>query len=383
MRATKLLTFFLGLQMGVASLHCECHSHHHHEEEDHHNEFIWTEEKSQLAQIQLAVAGPGWIENRIRVSGKIALHPDHQAFVFPKMAGVVSAVKKNIGDYVEKNEILALIESQEISELKARYLGALKKLTIQKTLFNQEAALKGISAEQDYLRAKLECEAASEEYDNAVQKLLLLGFSFDEIQRIPEEDTQIRRFYAVKAPIAGKILERNLNIGERVEPSSKFFSIGDLQHLWVEMHVAQNDSHLLKPALPVTILNAQGNTAEVQLCQFCPTIDEETRMARAVAHLNNAAGKWIPGEYVGVSLVTQSLEYPLVISRDAVQKIKGENYVFVEEGDNFTPRLVKLGKMDEKNVEVLSGIQTGEIYAACNSFCMKAEYEKEEVEHSH
>jgi cobalt-zinc-cadmium efflux system membrane fusion protein len=381
MKRVSILLFFFIVQAFIFSQRCEGHSH---QQEDHENcEFMWTKEKSELAHVQCAIAGPGVIQNRIHVSGKITLHPDYQALVYPKIEGIVWVVKKNIGDSVEKNETLALIESQEIAEAKARFLSAFKKFSIQKTLFNQEAALKGISAEQDYLKAKLEMEVAIEEYDIAIQKLLVLGFSFGEIQKIPEEDPQKRRYYEIKSPIEGKILERNLNIGERVNSSLRAFSIADFNKLWVEIHLAQRDAHDLKPALPITISNSYGRQANAHLCQFCPTISEETRMAKAVALLDNPQQEWIPGEYVGVSIITHAAELPLVISREAIQKIKGENYVFVEEGDHFTPRLVKLGKMDDQNVEILSGIQPGETYAACNSFCMKAEYEKEEVEHSH
>jgi cobalt-zinc-cadmium efflux system membrane fusion protein len=55
----------------------------------------------------------------------------------------------------------------------------------------------------------------------------------------------------------------------------------------------------------------------------------------------------------------------------------------VEEGEAFTPRVVKLGKKDREHVEIISGLAVGDSYAAHNTFCLKAEHEKEEAEHSH
>lgn len=39
--------------------------------------------------------------------------------------------------------------------------------------------------------------------------------------------------------------------------------------------------------------------------------------------------------------------------------------------------------MDEKSVEIISGLKEGETYVSKNAFCLKADYEKEEVEHCH
>lgn len=362
----------------------EAHGHGHHHDHDHeHEPFQWTTQKSEYADIQLDIAGPGTLQKYSLVSGRIIAHPDHMAYVIPKVTGTVHTIKKNLGDRVEKGEILATIESREVAEAKTHYLLALNRLNVQKELFRREERLRGISAEKDYLEAKLDYEEAALEYECALQELYVLGFSDEEIVEVGEEEPESRRFYTMKAPLDGKILNRNLTLGEHTDEETLAFTVGNFEKVWVEMHVPQDDVRYLKEGLEVKIATAAGKESTVRICQFSPTICEETRMARAIAVMDNPSEKWSPGQYVNASIVTKTLEAPLVVPREAVQKMKGENYLFVQCENNFEPCQVRLGRMDNQNVEIIGGIHAGDCYVSSNAFCLKADYEKEEVEHSH
>lgn len=370
----SLLLFFPAKGIGHG------HGHHHH---DHDDEFTWTEEKSAFADIKVDVAGSGKLKFFTQTSGKILTHPDHIAYVFPQIQGTVYSINKNVGDPVKKGETLAVIESKEIAEVKSSYLRALNRYGLQEEKLKQENALRGISPKQDFLDAKLAYDEAAIDYECAQQHLFTLGFTKMEIEQIGQESPSKRRFYELKSPLSGKVLSRNLTLGELTDDSLQAFTVGNFDKVWVEMHVNQEDVRHLKEKLPVIVMAAGGKKEKVRICQLNPMICEETRMATAVAVLENSAQKWTPGQYVNALITTKTIEAPVVISKEAIQKMKGENYVFVKCKENFEPVKVKLGKMDEKNVEILSGLKEGDYYVSRNAFCLKADYEKEEVEHSH
>lgn len=364
---------------------CLIEAHGHHHDHDHHHDegFEWTEEKSEYAEIQLEVAGPGVIQKFTHASGKIIAHPDHLAYVIPKVEGSVSSIQKNVGDLVVKGDVLAIIESKQIAEAKAHYLLAKSRANIQKELLQTEIALLGISPQQDYWQAQLAYEEAAIELEHAMQDLYTLGFSDRDIGQIESEPASHRRFYALKAPLNGKILARNLTLGEMTNEATQAFIVGNFEKVWVEMHVAQEDVQYLKEGLEVEIGCVGGRCAHVEVCQFNPVICEETRMATATAVMKNPSNEWTPGQYVNASILTKKIELPVVVPKEAVQKMKGENYVFIQCEDSFEPCKVKLGKMDERSVEIVSGLKAGDCYVSNNAFCLKADYEKEEVEHTH
>lgn len=292
----------------------EAHGHHHDHE---HEEFQWTPIKSEFADIEVEVAGPGGIGQFAQAPAKIVAHPDHNALVIPKAEGTVVEICKNLGDCVEKGEVLAIIESQEIAEAKSHYLLAKSKAELHQELLRREKGLIGISPEQDYLQAKETSQSADIECACAKQHLYALGLNDEDI-------ASNERFYPLRSPLKGKVLERNLTLGEFAGEETKAYRIGNFDQVWVEMSVSQEDAKKLKVGQTIDVVSASGKHTTVRLTQFSPSIDEETRKATAIAVIENASEKWKPGQYVSALIETKKVEYSIVVPREAVQKIKGK-----------------------------------------------------------
>lgn len=84
-----------------------------------------TPEQRKNANIGVEEAGPAKIKTTLSVYGKVAANEEAMAHVMPRFSGIVKAVKKRLGDPVEKGEVLAQVESNEslkvyeiVSELK-------------------------------------------------------------------------------------------------------------------------------------------------------------------------------------------------------------------------------------------------------------------------
>lgn len=361
------------------SLHGSCSEHSCEEMEELH----WSKEKTQAANIQVEIASPGVIQNFIEVPGKIVVHPDCIAYVIPKVSGSVKEIRKTIGECVKKDEVLAVLESKEMAEAKSNYLASIKKMDLRHTLLQREVDLKGISPEQDYLHAKLAEEEARINVDLSKQSLYAIGLTEAHVEKINREKSTDLRLYEITSPIDGKVLQRNLTLGELISNTNKVYTIVGCNKVWTELSVSQNNLPYLKVGLPIEIISANGKRETTKILQFNPLISEETRTATAFAVIEDNTEKWSPGEFVTIKVQTNMISCAIVIPKTAVQNIKGENNVFVEKGENYIPRIVTIGRKDEKNVEVLEGLQQGEKYAGSNTFVLKAEYEKEEAEHNH
>ncbi len=64
---------------------------------------------------------PKVLREEVVLPGKIAVDQDREAHVSPRVAGVVEAVYKHLGDRVRKGELLARINSGELGSLKKRF----------------------------------------------------------------------------------------------------------------------------------------------------------------------------------------------------------------------------------------------------------------------
>jgi cobalt-zinc-cadmium efflux system membrane fusion protein len=71
------------------------------------------------------------------------------------------------------------------------------------------------------------------------------------------------------------------------------------------------------------------------------------------------------------------------LAASALQTLEGKTVVFVRDGEKFAARDVELGGRDADWVEVTFGVLAGDVYAAKNSFVIKAEIGKAGAAHEH
>ena len=84
--------------------------------EEEEGEIELTEQQIQAAGIQIAPAQPRAISTLLTLPGEVRFDEDRTSHIVPRAAGVVEAVKVNLGQSVKKGEVLAVIASQQISD---------------------------------------------------------------------------------------------------------------------------------------------------------------------------------------------------------------------------------------------------------------------------
>ncbi len=134
------------------------HGHDDHDHEGHGDDSIVRISKEDMKRfgIEIDTAEAGGFDQHISVPGEIVINSDRLAHIVPHVSGVVQQVKKNLGDFVKKGEIMAVIGSRELADAKAAYLTSIERFNLAEPLFEREERLwkKKISPEQDFLDAK-------------------------------------------------------------------------------------------------------------------------------------------------------------------------------------------------------------------------------------
>jgi cobalt-zinc-cadmium efflux system membrane fusion protein len=357
--------------------HGEGEDEHGHGEEGHDEGALkLSPEQMSASGVKTVIVRQGSLSHQVSVPGRIVADADRMAQIVPKVSGVVVEARKNLGDTVEKDEVLALIESREMAEAAAEYQAASRAAELARTTHNREKTLweKKVTAEQDYLSAKNAWQEAQIRLDLAKQKMQTLGGTAD--KGTPS------RYHELKSPLNGLVVERELTLGEFVDTSHKAFTVADLSVLWVETAIAPDDLSNVKEGQEAYI-EGSGKNGTGKLIFVSPVIDPDTRSAKAIIELMNPDGKWRSGDYTNASIVTGTQQVGIVAPKDAVQTIEGKPFVFVKSAEEFEKRSVVIGKKDNNHIEILSGLQPGEEIAIGNTFVLKAEAGKAEAEHSH
>jgi cobalt-zinc-cadmium efflux system membrane fusion protein len=84
-------------------------------------------EAIKISGITTTKAGPGKIKIIQPLMGEISLNEEKVVHIVPRLDGVVRKVFKDLGDHVEEGELLAILESRELADVKMNYLAAVKQ----------------------------------------------------------------------------------------------------------------------------------------------------------------------------------------------------------------------------------------------------------------
>jgi len=338
---------------------------------------------AQIAALRIEVApvGPGTLSRTVRVPGNVTMDPDRIGHVPAKVIGTVVELRKRLGDVVQKGEVVAYLESREVADAKSEFLTAGANLELQTTLFERERSLfeKKISAEQQFLRAENAFSLSKLRHDLARQKLSALDVDEAEIAELPKQPVANLRRCALRSPIAGRVIERRVDLGAPVggdQQEKEIYVVADLSSVWVELVASAPDLALLKEGDGITIEDSARAKATGKTIFISPMVSKETRTTRVIVSLDNADGRWRPGSFVGASLPIDQRSVPLLLPRSSIQTVDGKLTAFVQVPEGFEARAVQAGAMTEDAVEVIGGLKPGEIVAVLNTFVLKSDLGK-------
>ncbi|MFF7063085.1 efflux RND transporter periplasmic adaptor subunit [Pseudomonas sp. NPDC008258] len=348
-----------------------------HEEEGH------GEEEGQLhlsiaqieaAGVQLAAAGPRELGTAISFPGEIRFDEDRTAHVVPRVPGVVEAVQAELGQAVKRGQVLAVIASQQISDLRSEQQAAQRRLELARLTFQREQQLwqERISAEQDYLQARQALQEAEIALANARQKVAAVG------------PAGAGNRYELRAPFDAVVVEKHLTVGEVVDETSNAFTLSDLSRVWATFAVAPRDLDKVVTGRKVTVSAPDlGAQVEGKVNYVGSLLGEQNRAATVRATLANPNGAWRPGLFVNVAVSVERFNAAVVVPESALQTWEEQTVVFARTEQGFEARPVKAGRRDAGQVEITSGLAAGTQVAAAGSFVLKSELGKGSAEHSH
>jgi cobalt-zinc-cadmium efflux system membrane fusion protein len=199
------------------------------------------------------------------------------------------------------------------------------------------------------------------------------------------ESNQSLATYEMKSPLAGTLVGRSVAAGEYVSEQKPAFVVADLGTVWVDFTVYRRDFAKVRTGQAV-LLQPDGAAAPLQrrIAYVSPLAAAETQSGMIRVALENPDGAWRPGLFAEGRIVLDTRQAAVAVRRTALQTVEGHTVVFVRgEGEVFQPREVETGAGDAEFIEILSGLQPGEAYAAANSFVLKAELAKGSAEHAH
>jgi len=327
------------------------------------------------AGIKTLAAGAATVATTVQLPGEVRFNEDRTAHVVPRLPGVAESVLAELGQTVKKGQVLAVISSPELAEMRSTLNAARTRLDLTRTTYEREKKLwqDKISAEQDYLQAQQSYQEAQITARNAESKLSALGVTLT--------SGGLNR-YELRAPFDGVIVEKHISLGEAVKEDANVFLLSDLSRVWVNVIVTPKDLGFVRVGENAIVkATAADLSATGKVTYVGALVGEQTRSATARVELVNPSMTWRPGLFVNVELVQGSKEAAVAVSNDALQTVEDKQVVFVKVDEGFKAQPVTVGANDGKFVEIREGLRAGTVYANSGSFVLKAEQGKGSAAH--
>ncbi len=303
----------------------------------------------------------------VNAAGEIA--PAEQVSVRPEINGKVDLLPVDLGDHLKKGDLLFKLDDKELQQTRASNLTDIDK-----------AKLGVEKAERDHKRA-LQLLAdkliSQEAYDDTKTTYELAKNALESAQRALAFTDEHLTKTEVRAPFDCTVLTRPISIGQAVSGSDGFnggtevLTIADLNAMIINAQVNQADVPRLKvgETVEVTVEAVAGLSATGTVERISPQaiIKNNIKGYPARIVLKNVDERIRPGMTANVKIPVASAENVTAVPLAAVFTEKNpdtsqmERYVYVQQGETFEKRNVKVGVSDFECAEIQEGLKAGEV----------------------
>ena len=255
--------------------------------------------------------------------------------IAPQMAGRITKINVEIGDFVKEGQVLAEIDKAQLLQAQLQLQNQEVELQRLKTLYEE-----GGLSQSDYDAIQLQYNVLKTQVDNLL------------------ENTTLR------SPINGVVSARNYDVGDMYAMSMPLFTVEQIVPVKLLIGVSETDYSKVKKGDSVTVTAdaIPDKTFYGKVNRIYPTVDPATRTFTVEVKIDNAYKTLRPGMFARATINFGS-NNNVVIPDVAVvkQQGSGERFVYVLNEDNtVTYKKVVLGRRMGAEYEVLEGLEDGD-----------------------
>jgi cobalt-zinc-cadmium efflux system membrane fusion protein len=323
------------------------------------------------------------IADKLQAPSQVEVDEHRLVRVGANVTGRIIDVYAMLGDNVEAGVELARISSPELTQAQLAYLRAFSLETLAEKAAERARHLLAadVISIAEMQRRESELQVSRAELGAATDQLRLLGMDSRALNKLGKEGTIIPSV-AIKSSKPGIVIERNVAIGQVVQPSDLLFQVADLSSVWVVGDVPEQIARHVQVGQHVEIhVPALGNISFDGLIIFvADTVNPLTRTVMVRTVVENPRRKLKPAMLASMHILDNPVE-SLVVPETAVVRENNRDYVFLVQGDNRFLRVpVELGAEVGDMRPVLKGLSIDQTVVVDGAFHLENERKLAELE---
>lgn len=288
-----------------------------------------------------------------------------------QMMGNIVEMKVQEGDWVHRGQVLAVLDESQpraaVDRATAAELAAQQQLVAAETdLALAESTLKRtqyLYEQKVVSQQEFEDVKARQEADLARSDVAKAGLA--QARAALKETRTSLDYTRIRAPFNGIVTHRKADSGALASPGMPIFTVEDTRRYRLEVAVNENDVRYARAGEKVSIaVEAIGEAAlKGKVVQIVPAADPASRAF--LVKIDLPADPRLRSGLFGRAEFYRGKQQTLLIPRSAVVERGQLQSVFVLDQNNVASlRYITLGKSSGPEIEVLSGLQSGDRFVA-------------------
>lgn len=244
-----------------------------------------------------------------RMSGTV--RAENQVAIYPEISAPVTRVAVRTGAYVEAGQGLVYLRNTQFDEQVQQAEAALQIARAEAK--RAEATLRELEARLDrtqrladrQFQSEQELQALQAQVDGAQATLEQSQGRVAQAQATLNEQQETLRRTVIRAPISGYVGQRNVEIGQRVDPNTQLFVIGNLDEVRVDVAIPDEMVGQIQEGQTALISapSLGDEPVRAQVSRISPFLETGSFSAAAEIDVDNAEGRLRPGMFVTVDVL--------------------------------------------------------------------------------
>ncbi|HXB29827.1 MAG TPA: efflux RND transporter periplasmic adaptor subunit [Puia sp.] len=314
----------------------------------------YTMPDSLLKTIEIDTVSNSRVLNTLTLTGKVDFNEDNVIKIYPPISGQVTDIKVMTGDYIKKDQVLAMIRSSDMAGFSNDYVTAKSNVDIAKKTMDatDDMYKSGLASQRDLV-------AAQEGYNQAVS-------AFEKAKRVLNlNGGSMTGEYTVKSPINGFVVDRqvNNNMIIRSDNATSIFTISDLKNVWVMANVYESNISFVKmgDSVNITTLSYPGKIFRGKIDKVMNVLDPSNKVMKLRIVLANPGYLLKPEMFASVVVNTSDNKKMLSIPARTLIFDHSQYYVLVYKSpSDITIRPVQVLNTVGDRAYITEGLSVGE-----------------------
>ena len=326
--------------------------------------------------ITVATAAPLRQDLDIRLTYTADITPNQSVNLFSRVNGYIAKIYVDKGDLVKANQLLIEIDHSDyrhaVDQAKANLAAAKARVS------QQDASVRNTTLTLNRMQALIKDQFVSQQdldnaqvaYDAAAAALDSLRAQVQQMEvALAQAETNLAYSY-IRAPFAGYVAERNLDLGSYVSGTTAgtstisrgILTLHEIRTVRILIEVVEKDIPLIQTGQKVEV-RAEAypdRIFEGTVTRVVQALNRATRTMTIEVDLPNTDHVLKGGMFARVEVLVGVHRNAIQIPLDAVSRLEDSQYVYIVRDETARRVPVEIGVRDENRVEITKGLEGSE-----------------------